>query len=124
MIDMKGSPRVTDHGWGKIVVENHGVFKDVKLWPGGARAWDWRETGTKHVPGVQPEDAEELVRHGAEVIVIGCGRQEALGVPETTLDWLRSRGVQVEVLPTEAAIERYNAGTAAERIGALIHSTC
>ena len=28
----------------------------AKLYPGGARAWDWRETGTRHRPGIQPAD--------------------------------------------------------------------
>jgi hypothetical protein len=42
--------------WGISVreVEGHPPFKDAKIFPGDAREWDWRETGTRHVPGINP----------------------------------------------------------------------
>ena len=43
--------------WGHVEVEGYPTFKDTKVFPGGAREWDWRETGTGHVPGIQPADA-------------------------------------------------------------------
>ena len=53
------SPRVTHLSWGHLEVEGvDGSFKDAKLFPGGARAWDWNETGTNHEPGIQPADIE------------------------------------------------------------------
>ena len=36
----EASPRVVDYGWGIVEVEGLGRFRDVKLWPGGGRAWD------------------------------------------------------------------------------------
>ena len=33
-----------------MTVAGLGDGKDFKLWPGGGRAWDWRETGTHHRP--------------------------------------------------------------------------
>ena len=53
--------------------EGSGSLKDAKLYPGGARAWDWRETGTRHDPGIQPTDVAELLDHGAEVVVLSTG---------------------------------------------------
>ena len=55
------SPAITHLSWGKLEVADHGTFKDAKLWPGGARAWDWSETGTRHEPGIQPADVAELL---------------------------------------------------------------
>jgi hypothetical protein len=55
MADFK-SPRISHLSWGHIEVEGHPPFKDAKIFPGGAREWDWRETGTRHVPGIQPAD--------------------------------------------------------------------
>ena len=37
-------------------VEGLGSGKDFKLCPGGGRQWDWGETNTEHVPGIQPAD--------------------------------------------------------------------
>lgn len=119
------SPKVLRHAWGSVEVDGAGaVYKDAKLYPGGSRAWDWTETGTSHVPGVQPADLEELLDHGAEVVVLSRGRLKALRVPRETLGWLRERGVEAEVLGTEEAIERYNALAETRPVGALIHSTC
>src|SRR5688572_3917860 len=57
------SPRVIDDGWGFIEIEGLGRFRDAKLWPGGGRAWDWRETGTDHRPGILSADVTELLDH-------------------------------------------------------------
>ncbi len=65
-------------------VEGVGTGKDFKLYPGGGREWDWRETGTEHSPGVQPADVEELLQNGANVIVLSRGMLWRLKVcPET-----------------------------------------
>ena len=118
------SPRITHVSWGRIEIEGDRSFKDVKLFPGGARGWDWRETGTDHVPGVQPSDVEELVDHGAEIVVLSRGMQERLQVPEGTLQWLADRDVTTHVLQTEAAVQLYNELAVEQRVGGLFHSTC
>ena len=58
------SPQITHVSWGRMEVEGVGTGKDFKLYPGGGREWDWRETGTQHVPGIQPADVQELLDHG------------------------------------------------------------
>lgn len=118
------SPRILDYAWGRVEVAEYGRFKDVKLFPGGARAWDWNETGTRHQPGIQPDDVTELVEHGARTVVLSLGMNERLQVMPETVQFLRSKGIEVHVLPTEEAIARYNELSADGPVGALIHSTC
>ena len=118
------SPKIVGHGWGWVDVDGNGSFKDVELFPGGAREWDWAATGTRHSPGVQPADVVRMVEQGAEVVVLSRGVQEHLQVQQVTVDWLEARGIVVHVLQTDAAIARYNELCAHERVGALIHSTC
>lgn len=119
------SPKITRLSWGHIEVEGEGgPFKDAKLFPGGAREWDWNETGTRHEPGVQPVDVEELVKHGAIAVVLGTGFYERLQVRRETLQELEKRNVSVYVEPSEGAVRLYNELSESERIGALIHSTC
>lgn len=118
------SPRVTHLSWGSLEVEGQGSYKDAKLWPGGSRAWDWNETGTSHVPGIQPADVEEVVERGAETVVLSRGMNERLRVKPETLEMLEDRGVEALVLQTEEAVERYNELAGSEPVGALIHSTC
>jgi hypothetical protein len=118
------SPRITDLAWGRIEVEGAGTFKDAKLYPGGAREWDWRKTGTKHVPGIQPADVYELLRHGATTIVLSQGMLKQLQVCPETLLLLKREGVSTHVLPTKEAAELYNALRDKERVAGLFHTTC
>ncbi len=118
------SPAITDDGWGRIVVEGR-TFKDAKLWPGGAREWDWTETGTAHDTGVRPDDVRELLDHGATHLVISVGRQRRLTIDARTTDLLDARDVAYDVLPTAEAIARYERLRAAGvAVGALVHTTC
>ncbi len=116
---------ITSLEWGRIEVTGGlGPFKDAKLYPGGAREWDWRETGTRHSPGIQPADVQELLDRGATTIVLALGVWERLGVCAETKQLLERRGVRFEALPTNRAVERYNELAETEPVGALIHSTC
>jgi hypothetical protein len=119
------SPRVTNLSWGRLEVEGEdGPFKDVKLFPGGARTWDWNEAGTRHEPGIQPADVEELLERGATAVVLSKGFHERLGVTPETLQLLEEKGVATHVRQTGEAISLYNELRETEKVGALIHSTC
>ncbi len=120
------SPRITHVSWGRLEVEGQeAAFKDAKLWPGGAREWDWNETGTRHRPGIQPADVRELIDHGAEVVILSKGVNERLQVKPETLTLLDEHDVDADVLQTEQAAERYNALQAdGKAVAGLFHSTC
>lgn len=119
------SPRIKGCRWGHLDIEGCGGLKDAKLYPGGARAWDWRETGTRHDPGIQPADVRELLDHGATVIVLSTGVFRRLQVCAETLSFLERKGVACHVLPTPDAVAAYNRFAAELKpVGALIHSTC
>jgi hypothetical protein len=119
-------PRVTGLEWGRIEVEGRPEpYKDAKLWPGGSGAWDWNETGTRHAPGVQMADVEELLERGARSVVIGRGMHGRLEVPAETRDALVQRGVEVHDALTPEAVETYHRlREEAPEVGALLHSTC
>ena len=123
---VNASPRISHVSWGCLEVEERDQpFKDAKLYPGGARPWDWNETGTSHTPGTQPADVEELLDKGAEVVVLSQGMNERLQVKPETLQMLDNQGVETHVLQTEKAVERYNELQGAdEPVGGLFHSTC
>lgn len=121
---MTESPKIKRVSWGKMEVQGLGAGKDFKLFPGGGRAWDWNETGTRHVPGIQPADVEELLRYGSQVIVLSRGMLLALRTQRETLSLLAAEGIPVYVEETRAAVKRYNALVEDTRVGGLFHSTC
>ncbi len=120
----KESPRIKSLAWGRIEVGGIGAFRDAKVFPGGAREWDWNETGTAHEPGIQPADVAELLDHGATTIVLSRGMLNRLHVSPQTLRFLAQRRVRTHVLPTAEAVELYNRLCDRECVAALFHTTC
>ncbi len=118
------SPQITRISWGRMEVDCVGVGKDFKLYPGGGRAWDWNETGTRHVPGIQPSDVAELLDRGSTIIVLSRGMALVLQTCPETLELLRKRGITVHVKETRAAVALYNRLAEDQRVGGLFHSTC
>ena len=119
------SPRINHVSWGRLEVEGRAEpYKDAKLFPGGSREWNWRETGTNHVPGIQEGDVQELLDHGAKIIVLSRGMKECLEVPPETLKFLKKRQIEAHVLPTAEAAQLYNRLAETESVGGLFHTTC
>lgn len=120
------SPRIRACHWARVEVEGQPPLRDAMLFPGGAREWDWRTTGTGHRAGIQVADVRELLDRGAREIVLARGRFGLLRIAAATWAFLTARRIVVHALRTPAAVERYNAlVVASDRpVGALIHSTC
>jgi len=119
------SPRIERLSWGHMAMDGVGEGKDFKLWPGGGRPWDWNETGTRHLPGIQPADVEELLEHGSRTVVLSRGMWRMLRTRADTLRRLEAVGVQTHVAETSEAAEIYNELTdRGEPVGGLFHSTC
>jgi hypothetical protein len=120
----KRSPRIVYISWGRMEVEGLGAGKDFKLYPGGGRAWDWAETGTRHLPGIQAADVEELVARGATTVVLSQGMNKQLHVHPRTCRHLDERSITVQVAETREAVKIYNDLAERALVAGLFHSTC
>lgn len=110
--------------WGKIRIDSK-TFKDLKVYPGGYRTWDWGETGTRHVPGIQPADLQELIDQGATIIILSAGMDNRLQLPDQTREYLKNNNITFHYLQSEKAVQMYNQlAKSSNQVGALIHSTC
>ena len=67
---------------------------------------------------------DELLEHGAEVVILTRGRVRALSVPDETVARVEAAGAEALVLPTGQAIEKYNELREDRAVGGLFHSTC
>lgn len=121
---IKPSPKVIRLEWGAIEAEGLPLARDLKLYPGGGREWDWSETGTRHEPGIQAVDVQELIDMGSEVIILSRGMHLRLQTMPETLALLADSAVEVHVLETRAAVDLYNTLARSRAVGALLHSTC
>jgi len=119
------SPRINELSWGRMTIDGVGTGKDFKLWPGGGREWDWTETETHHVPGIQPADVEELLANGSQAIVLSRGMLLRLLTCSQTMSFLETKGIDVYVAQTKKAVQIYNdLVSRGEAVGGLFHSTC
>ena len=119
------SPRIEHLEWGQMEIAGIGGGRDFKLWPGGGREWDWDETGTRHSPGIQVADVEELIRNGCEAIVLTRGMELALETSPATLALLEAHGIKVYLEETNDGARIYNRLVAdGVAVGGLFHSTC
>lgn len=118
------SPKIISFSWGMLKTSDGNTYKDAKLFPGGSTGWDWNETGTRHVPGIQPSDVQSLLDNDCEIIILSKGVNERLQTCKETEELLRDKNIDYRILQTEEAITTYNQLTDSHRVGALIHSTC
>jgi hypothetical protein len=119
------SPLINKVEWGVIDVNGLGVFQDVKLYPGGGREWNWRETNTHHDPGIQIADIDELLSHGADNIVLSRGMLGRLKIAQNTMEYLKSKSINIYIAETNEAVARYNKlARDSKAVGGLFHSTC
>jgi hypothetical protein len=101
------------------------TFKDCKVWPNGAAAWDWGLTGTHHVPGIQPADIAELLEHGALELVLSRGMQLALHTCPETEELLRAKAIPYHIEETGRAVALFNRlWLEGRKVGGVFHSTC
>ena len=117
----QASPSVLDDGWGFIEVDGIGRLRDAKLWLGGARGWDWNETGTHHRPGIQPADLAELLDHDPDAVVLSRGRELRLETSPEALALLTAR--KVEVIREETGVVCWPTTWSSSR-GATSNTSC
>ena len=114
--------------WGRMEVRVNDqtlTFKDCKVWPGGAKEWDWSLTGPRHQPGIQPADIEEILEQGVEVMVLTRGRQLMLHTCPETEQMLRAKGIEYHIEETKQAVALFNTFMQqGKRVGGIFHSTC
>jgi len=121
----KLSPKIISVKWGKMEVESLGQGKDYRLWPGGGKSWDWRESGTRHSPGILVSDCKELVENGCRIVILSRGMLLRLKIPLQTISYLEEKGIEVVIAGTKKAVKKYNARVdRGEAVGGLFHSTC
>ncbi len=119
------SPRIVSCEWGVVRVENQtDRFKDVMLFPGGAKEWDWTVSGTHHQPGILIADLQFLREQGAQVMVLSQGFYDRLQLSDDARQWLEKEAIPYQQTNTARAVEIYNRLCAGKPTGALIHSTC
>ena len=111
--------RISDYRFGHVVVVGEELTRDVIVLPGRVvRHW-WRNDGHRLVR----EDLSDVWNELPERLVVGTGAAGQMEPDPATIEALRARGIEVECMPTERAVERFGELDPASAAAAL-HLTC
>lgn len=111
--------RIHNYSFGRIVVDGTEHTRDVIILPDRVVGNWWRRDGHSLVVDDLREVLDELPGH----LVVGRGAHGRLHPDPAAIEELEGRGLTVEVLNTDAAIERYEQLNPSETAAAL-HLTC
>ena len=107
------------YGFGRVTIDGREETRDVIVLPERVvRSW-WRREGH----GLVLEDLAEVLDELPERLLVGTGAYGRIRPDPGALEALRARGVDVEVLPTGEAVERYRQ-LDPRKTAAALHLTC
>jgi hypothetical protein len=112
---------IDSYRFGRLVVDGSTYTSDCLIFPQTVRN-NWRR---KEGHRLSVEDLEEVFAMSPDVLVIGCGADGVMQVPDEVCRALEEKGVRPEVLDTTAAVKRFNelCETGAN-VAAALHLTC
>ncbi len=115
--------KITHYSFGKITVDGKTYTSDVIIYPGRVDSSWWRKEG--HY--LQPVDLIDIINMNPDVLIIGTGHDGAMRVPDDTLSFIKSKGIEVHIGMTGRAVEEFDrlqAEKPEKVIIAALHLTC
>ena len=111
--------RIEQYSFGRVVVDGEQHSRDVIVLPDRVVGDWWRRDGHSLVI----EDFADVLDELPERLIVGCGANARLRPHPSVIDALAARGVDVEAMPTDEAVRRYEESNPA-RTAAALHLTC
>ena len=113
-------PQIESFRFGRIVVDGAVYNRDLIILPEQVLPDWWRVEGhTLSVADLQP-----VLDAGPEVLVIGKGVFGRMEVPDPTSRALEAAGIELVVLRTDKACQRYNELSDRRSVSAALHLSC
>jgi hypothetical protein len=114
--------RIESYSPGRVVVDGVELHRDVIVLPDRVLTEWWRRDGHS----LAMEDLDDVLEDLPERLILGCGHSSQLQPDPVVIEELRGRGVKVEALPTDEAVERFAELEARNpaAVAAALHLTC
>ncbi len=112
--------KIENYSSGKIVIDGRTYTSDVIIYPGRVDASWWRKKG--HY--LQPGDLADIIKAMPDILIVGTGYSGVMTVPEETIRFVRSKGIEIKVERTGIAVEIFNAPIKDRTVIAALHLTC
>ncbi|NWF52323.1 MAG: hypothetical protein HXY47_04505 [Nitrospirae bacterium] len=112
--------KVEYYSFGTITIDGKSYTSDVIIYPNKVDSSWWREKGhSLHI-----SDLKNIIPENPEILIIGTGFSGAMVVPEETVSYLKSKGIDVHIARTGKAVELFNKFQKDRKTIAAFHLTC
>lgn len=117
---------IQEYDFGRLRVDGKEYRRDLIIYPAAARggqrveaSW-WRKQGHR----LDKTDLDDVIKAKPEVLVVGMGYYGCMKVPQETLEFLNTLGIEVYAEPTQEACRKYNELKDIRKVVAALHLTC
>ncbi len=112
--------KIEHYSFGRITIDGKTYTSDVIIYPDKVdSSWRRKQGHSLHI-----EDLKYIVPSKPEILVVGTGHTGLMVVPEETMSYLKSKGIEVHVIRTEKATELFNKLQKDKKVIAALHLTC
>ena len=112
---------IDSYGFGRITINGKRYTNDVIVFSDRVKDNWWRKEGHR----LQVEDIETVVGGKPEILVVGTGYYGLVKIPVETIEYLKSKGVELIAQKTRDACTTYNRLVeSGKKVIAALHLTC
>jgi hypothetical protein len=112
--------KIEHYSFGTITIDGKSYTSDVIIYPERVDSSWWRKQGhSLHIV-----DLKDVIPAGPEILIVGTGHSGTMVVPEETLSYLKSKGIDVHIARTDKAVELFNKFQKNKKTIAALHLTC
>ncbi len=112
--------KVEHYSFGKIIIDGKSYTSDVIIYPEKVDSSWWR----KHGHSLHIDDLKNVIAEKPELLIVGTGNSGVMVVPEETVSYLKSKGIEVNIARTDEAVKLFNRVQKEKRTIAALHLTC
>ena len=112
--------RIEHYSFGSITIDGKTYTSDVIIYPGRVDSSWWRTEGHN----LRIEDLRGVIEAKPEILVVGTGAYGVMKVPNETVSYLESNGIEVHAEKTDKAVDLYKQLQTKGTIIAALHLTC
>jgi len=112
--------KIEHYFFGKIIIDGKIYTSDVIIYPGRVEA-SWRR---KEGHYLHAADLADIINARPDVLIVGSGFSGGMAVPEETIRFVLSKGIELRVERTGKAVELYNNRGKDRTVIAALHLTC
>lgn len=112
---------IEKYSFGSINIEGIIYKKDVIIFPERIYSPWWREKGHS----LSISDLKEVISYNPEMLIIGTGAYGVMDVPNSTIEFLQDKGIEVKIYKTKDAVNSFNKEIKeGKNVVACLHLTC